>query len=70
MAKFSWGIKRAAIETIYKGAILPLSTYVAPVWIDAMKYEHNRQKYIRVQDLINTKMAKAYRTTSAKRFAF
>jgi hypothetical protein len=51
MAKFSRGIKHAVIETIYKGAILPLLTYGAPVWIDAMKYEQNRQKYIRVQRL-------------------
>jgi len=66
MAKLSWGIKNAAIETIYKGAILPLLTYGAPVWIDAMKYKHNRQKYIRVQRLINIKIAKAYRTTSSE----
>ena len=65
-AKLSWGIKHAAIETIYKGAILPLLTYGAPAWIDAMKYEHNRQKYIRVQRLINIRMAKAYRTTSSE----
>ena len=64
MAKLSWGIKHATIETIYKGAILPLLTYGAPVWIDAMKYEHSRQKYIRVQRLINIRMAKAYRSTS------
>ena len=48
------------------GAILPVLTYGAPVWIDAMKYEHNRQKYIRVQRLINIRMAKAYRTTSSE----
>jgi len=66
MAKLTWGIKHAAIATIYKGAILPLLTYGAPVWIDAMKYEHNRQKYIRVQRLINIRMAKAYRTTSSE----
>jgi hypothetical protein len=66
MAKLSWGIKHAAIETIYKGAILPLLTYGAHVWIDAMKYKHNRQKYIRVQRLINIRMAKAYRTTSSE----
>ena len=66
MAKLIWGIKHAVIASIYKGAILPLLTYGAPVWIDAMKYEHNRQKYIRVQCLINIRMAKVYRTTSSK----
>jgi len=54
------------IATIYKGAILPLLTDGAPVWIEAMKYEHNRQKYVRVQRLINLRMVRAYRTTSSE----
>jgi len=29
-----------------------------------MNYEHNKQKYIRVQRLINVRTSKAYRTTS------
>jgi ribonuclease HI len=66
VARLSWGFKYEAIATIYKGAILPLLTYGAPVWIEAMKYEHNRQKYVRVQQLINLQMAKAYHTTSSK----
>ena len=49
-----------------QGAILPLLTYGAPVWIEAMNHEHNRRKYIRVQRLINISMAKAYRTTSSE----
>jgi ribonuclease HI len=39
---------------------------VPQVWIEAMKYEHNRQKYARVQQLINIQMARAYRTTSSE----
>jgi hypothetical protein len=66
VAKLSWGIKHLVIVTIYMGAILPLLTYGAPVWIDVMKYEYNRQKYIRVQRLINIRLAKAYQTTSSK----
>ena len=65
-AKLSWGIKHTGMTTIYKGAILPLLTYGAPVWIEAINYEHNRQKHIRVQRLINIRMAKAYSTTSSK----
>ena len=65
-AKLTWGIKHEAIATIYKGAILPLLTYGAPVWIEAMRYEHNRLKYVRVQRLINLRMARAYRTTSSE----
>jgi hypothetical protein len=60
------GLQNEAIEIMYKGAILPLPTYGAPVWIDAMKYEHNRQKYVRVQRLINLKIGRAYRTTSSE----
>jgi len=51
---------------MYKGAILPLLTYGDPVWIDEMKYEHNRQKYVRVQRLMNLKMVRAYRTTTSE----
>jgi hypothetical protein len=65
-AKVTWGIKHEGMKTIYKGAILPLLLYGAPVWIDAMKYEHNKQKYIRVQRLINLLTAKAFRTTSSE----
>jgi hypothetical protein len=65
-AKMTWGIKHAAMDTIYKGAILPLLTYGAPVWIEAMNHKYNRRKYIRVQHLINISMAKAYRTTSSE----
>jgi len=45
-AKITWGIKHAAMYIIYKGAILPLLTYGAPVWIEAMNHEYNRRKYI------------------------
>jgi hypothetical protein len=31
-----------------------------------MNYEHNRQKYIRVQRIINIRLAKAFRTTSSE----
>ena len=64
VAKMTWGIKHAAIDTIYKGAILPLLSCGVPIWIQAMNYEHNRRKYIRLQRLINIRMAKAYQTTS------
>ena len=57
------GIKHAAMATIYKGAILPLLTYGAPIWIQAMDHEYNRRKYIQVQRLTNISMAKAHRTT-------
>ena len=63
-AKLNWGLNHGALKTIYKGAIVPLLLYGAPVWITAMKYAYNRKLYLRVQRLINIKMAKAYRTVS------
>jgi len=42
-SKIVIGIRSEAIDTIYKEAILPLLTYGAPVWIEAMKYWHNRR---------------------------
>jgi len=67
-AKVSWGIKHEAMKTIYKGAILPLLLYGAPVWIDTMKFEYKKRKYIRIQRLINILTAKALRTTSSEAF--
>jgi hypothetical protein len=49
---------------IYIGAILPILSYGAPVWIEWLKIKHNATKIKRVQSLINIKIARAYRTTS------
>jgi PhoPQ-activated pathogenicity-related protein len=65
-AKQNWGLSHAALNTMYKGAILPLLLYGAPVWIEALGKECNRTVYKRVQHLINIKIAKAFRTTSNK----
>jgi ribonuclease HI len=63
-AKLNWGLKHAALKTIYTGGILPLILYGAPIWKKALDKECYRLKLIRVQRLINIKMAKAYRTVS------
>ena len=47
-------------------AILPLLLYSAPVWAEAMRFEYNRVKYIRVQRLMNIKIVKAFHTTSSE----
>jgi hypothetical protein len=67
-AKLTWGLNHEALQAIYKGAILPLLLYgiYSYFMAKAMKYEYNRLKYIRVQRLINTKIAKAFRTTSSE----
>jgi hypothetical protein len=63
-AKLSWGLKHEVLNTIYKGVILSLMLYGAPVLIGAMDKKCNKTIYSRVQRLINIKIAKAYRTTS------
>ena len=63
-AKLNWGLQQEATNIIYKGAILPLMLYGAPVWIQAIEKNCNRTLYSRVQRLINIKISKSYRTTS------
>jgi hypothetical protein len=63
--KISWGLEHEALKTIYKGSILPLFLYGAPIWIEVVKYEYNRRKYDRVQRLINVRMVKPYHKTSS-----
>jgi len=43
-ACMTWGLKNEAVAAIYKAAILPILMYSAPIWSEALKYEHNRQK--------------------------
>jgi len=63
-AKLSWGLSHAALHTIYKGAVLPLLLYGAPVWIETLKKECKKTIYNRVQRIIHIKIAKAFHTTS------
>jgi hypothetical protein len=62
----SHGYLHKALTTIYKGAIIPLLLYGAPVSIEVLMYEFNSRKYISVQRLMNLLIAKAYRTTSSE----
>jgi len=66
-AKQSWWISHEALYTVYKGAILPLLLYGAPVWIESLEEECNKTVYnSTVQRLINVTISKAFRTTSNK----
>jgi hypothetical protein len=58
------GLKHAALKTIYTGGILPLLLYGTPVWRKAINKASYKSKVVRVQRLINIKIAKAYRTVS------
>ena len=61
-AKTTWGLKHAALKTICAGGILPLILYGTPVWKGVMDIACYKAKIIRVQRLINIKIAKAYRS--------
>jgi len=63
-AKLNWGLQNAALKTIYTRAILSLLLYGVPIWHKAIDTASNKLKLIRLQSLINIKMAKAYRTVS------
>jgi hypothetical protein len=36
-AKLNWGLGHKSLKTIYEGALVPLMTYGAPVWEEAIK---------------------------------
>jgi hypothetical protein len=58
------GFGQKALKTIYEGAVVPVLTYGAPIWIEDIRKNRNLTKYKRIQRLINIKIAKAYRTIS------
>jgi len=63
-AKLNWGLSHKALQTVYLGGIQPLLVYGAPIWIKAVRKENHKARLLRVQRLINIKMAKAYCTVS------
>jgi len=63
-AKINWGLRHDVLRIMYTGAILPILSYGAPVWIECLKKNTKSLNLKRVQRLTNIKMAKAYRTTS------
>jgi len=63
-AELHWGLGNKSLKTIYEGALIPLLTYGAPVWDEAVVKQRNLRMLQRVQGLINIKIAKAYRTIS------
>jgi hypothetical protein len=63
-AKIRWGLKHKALKTIYTGAILPLLLCGAPVWKGMLNSSCYKDKLVRIQRLINIKIAKAHCTVS------
>jgi len=63
-AKLQWGLGLKALKTVFEGAVVPMLTYGAPIWIEAIRKNRNLTKYKRIQRLVNIKIAKTYRTIS------
>jgi hypothetical protein len=52
------------LKTIYTGGILPLNLYAAAVWKSVLDNTCYKAKIIRIQRLINIRIAKTYHTVS------
>jgi len=63
-AKLHWGLGHKALKTIYEGEVVPILTYGAPKWVEAIWKNKNLTKFKSIQRLTNIKIAKAYRTVS------
>ena len=63
-AKINGGLRHDILRIIYNGAILPVLSYGALVWIECLNRKLNAIKLKRVQRLINIKIVRVYHTTS------
>ena len=48
-AKLQWGLGHKTLKTIYEGALVPLLTYVAPIWEGAVRKKRNLRMLQRAQ---------------------
>jgi hypothetical protein len=62
--KLNWGLGHEVLKTIYTGAILPLLQYNDSIWKNAIAKASYRTKLIRVQIIMNIRIAKSYQTVS------
>ena len=47
--KLQWGLGHKTLKTIYEGALVPLLTYVAPIWEGAVRKKRNLRMLQRAQ---------------------
>ena len=58
------GLKHTALKTIYAGGIITFHLYGDSVWKGVLDTTCYKAKLLRLQRLINIRIAKAYRTVS------
>ena len=50
-AKLQWGLGHKALKIIYEGVVVPILTYGAPIWMEAIRKNRNLTKYKIIQRL-------------------
>jgi len=64
-AKLQWGVGHKSLKIVYEGTLIPLLTYGAPVWEEAVaKQKKKPPQAAKSTEVINIKIAKAHRTIS------
>jgi len=48
--KLQWGLGHKVLKTIYEGAVVPLLTYGAPIWIEAIRKTRTSQNIKEYKD--------------------
>ncbi len=64
IARNKCGLSPISLKTIYKGAILPLKSYCAPIRINDLERKYNIQKMRTIQRIICLRIIRGYRTIS------
>jgi len=44
-AELQWGLRHKFLKTIYEGAVVPILTYGASIWVEAIRLNKNLTKY-------------------------
>jgi hypothetical protein len=63
-AKNKYGLSCRALETIYKGAVLPIVSYASSVWFEAIDSQFVKKPLITLQRRVAIRMIKGYKTIS------
>jgi hypothetical protein len=63
-SKNKFGLNTRAIETIYKGAILPMIGYACSVWYDGIDRKFIIKPLESIQRLVGLRISRAYKTVS------
>ncbi len=66
LAKQKFGLNSKALETIYKGAILPTISYCSSVWYESLDRKYVIKPLASLQRQVGLRLCKAYKTVSTE----